>query len=541
MGVPARAGFSRLPKCPGWVATRACWISILAAWCWTASARGAGLTIITHGAQFDHSHPGWVDDMGAAIAARAGSAAIYSVNLAPSGAGGALAGVVTYESGAAPTGNSTNAEVVLKVFWNLVAGFADSVDAGQVAAVVTPLLLQTNLASAAGGPVLARPLAELPMHLIGHSRGGSVMSEIARQLATHGVWVDQLTTLDPHPVTTADCIAGVLCPGAFDPAVNVYDNVLFADNYYEIDDGDIIPISGEPIAGSAQEILTGLFGADGLPDVNYADHIEVHDWYYGTIDQAATSASGDPIPRAAWYPVAAPFTYARGFQFSRLAGGQTLREHPEDQIQFTGPGWKWTPGATRSTNYVIQGTAWPNVMLDTTNTTLTATNGQILSLFAYYQSANGASAVTLAFGSDADQNPYDNSATNIFAAVTNSAPGPAVWSARLEWQVSTADDGKYLYARITDQNGLTRYSYLDQPVQVISSAAPRFVSIEDAGGGAIRLTLTVVSGGSCTIQASSDLIGWTSVTNFISPSATVQFTDSAELSSTRRFYRALAP
>ena len=48
-----------------------------------------------------------------------------------------------------------------------------------------------------------RPLAQLPLHLIGHSRGGSVVTEMARLLGAQGVWVDQVTTLDPRPVPHA--------------------------------------------------------------------------------------------------------------------------------------------------------------------------------------------------------------------------------------------------------------------------------------------------------------------------------------------------
>ena len=39
-----------------------------------------------------------------------------------------------------------------------------------------------------------------PVDLIGHSRGASLNTELARKLAERGIWVDDFTSLDPHPV-----------------------------------------------------------------------------------------------------------------------------------------------------------------------------------------------------------------------------------------------------------------------------------------------------------------------------------------------------
>src|SRR5438067_1479779 len=93
-----------------------------------------------------------------------------------------------------------------------------------VASAVTRELLTSNIIP--GVP----NLTSLPIHLIGHSRGGSLVAEMAKDLALSGIWVDQLTMLDPHPVNSVG-------QGGFwgdsDPVVS--DNVVFADDVWRSD------------------------------------------------------------------------------------------------------------------------------------------------------------------------------------------------------------------------------------------------------------------------------------------------------------------
>ena len=102
-------------------------------------------------------------------------------------------------------------------------------DHAQVAAgrnrAAAAALLSTTLIPENGG----RPLAELPLHLLGHSRGSSLVSEIARLLGGKGVWVDQMTLWDPVDNTYGDATIGV------------WENVLFADDYYQQLGGFLIP------------------------------------------------------------------------------------------------------------------------------------------------------------------------------------------------------------------------------------------------------------------------------------------------------------
>src|ERR1051326_2245915 len=301
----------------------------------TSPARltGAGVTVVTHGLQFNNSYPNWLNDMASAIAAPAGTAtAVIRLEIGYLTDGTVGVTSFTKERGLWPAEASTNAEVVVKLFWYTVAGLTDTTTTTDVANIAVPYLVNSIVI---GNQLTNRPLAELPIHLIGHSRGASVVAEASRLLAQRGIWVDQATTLDPHPI-------------GGDGQVNTYDNLLFADNYFQIDNTGLFPISGEHVDGTAEEQLTAQFDIDGINDIgNFSDHVETHDWYYGTIDLDATAASGDPLPRPIWYPLPFPFTYARGFQLSRLSGGQGLRENTGLLGNYSGSGWKFNTNALR--------------------------------------------------------------------------------------------------------------------------------------------------------------------------------------------------
>src|SRR2546430_2185758 len=81
----------------------------------------------------------------------------------------------------------------------------------------------------------------------GFSRGGSLVSEIAKGLGQHGVWVDELTYLDPHPVNGGSSNFGF---NFGDPAMSAYDNVRFIDDYYHLDPGNPFDFSGVSVDGA---------------------------------------------------------------------------------------------------------------------------------------------------------------------------------------------------------------------------------------------------------------------------------------------------
>jgi thioesterase domain-containing protein len=73
---------------------------------------------------------------------------------------------------------------------------ADRCNGQEVAAAIAPKIYEGQNGQAA--------LSELPIHLIGHSRGGGMVYELARLLGEQGIEVEQVTSLDPHPLTTSD-------------------------------------------------------------------------------------------------------------------------------------------------------------------------------------------------------------------------------------------------------------------------------------------------------------------------------------------------
>jgi hypothetical protein len=179
-----------------------------------------------------------------------------------------------------------------------------------VAVPAAAALLSTTLIPENG----ARPLAELPLHLLGHSRGSSVVSEIARILWGNGVWVDHMTLWDPVDNTYSDATIGV------------WENVLFADNYYQQLGGFLIP-QGRPVTGCYNRKLTNLSGGNSS-FLDGANHADVHAWYHGTVELGPDANDGNiditNTMRSAWYAPEKSAGATAGFHYSRIAGGDRL-------------------------------------------------------------------------------------------------------------------------------------------------------------------------------------------------------------------------
>lgn len=125
------------------------------------------------------------------------------------------------------------------------------------------------------------------------------MSELAQLLGEKGIWVEQISTLDSHPLAAGDYGVAPWFPFAPpDAAVRLTRNVVYADNFWRQDRGPISlgDFNGENM-GTARNLQLdeNLLGGDAVVgDPGYAaEHSDVHLWYHGTIDRRPVQNSAE--------------------------------------------------------------------------------------------------------------------------------------------------------------------------------------------------------------------------------------------------------
>jgi pimeloyl-ACP methyl ester carboxylesterase len=233
--------------------------------------------------------------------------------------------------------NNPSGDILLLLDWNPYSGdLRDILGLGDATStkLVGPVVAN-NLAAATFIPGLGVPITRFPIHLIGHSRGGSLVCEIAKRLGERNIVVDQLTLLDPHPVNN-DGFDDPIAPIDGTAKQGVYENVLFADAYYQTRGNLTVP-NGTFVSGSFIRWLdeNGI-GAGGYNN----PHSNVHLWYHGTLAmQFPLTSDGthsiNTATRAAWYaPVEEQGEHA-GYLYS-LRGGGNRREVFATLNQFNG-------------------------------------------------------------------------------------------------------------------------------------------------------------------------------------------------------------
>ncbi|MGB6015803.1 MAG: DNA/RNA non-specific endonuclease, partial [Nodosilinea sp.] len=145
-------------------------------------------------------------------------------------------------------------------------------------------------------------LLDSPLHFIGFSRGAVVNSEIIQRLGTYfpnagGVVRDaqgqvikgdlQMTTIDPHDFDQPSL--GPVYRDFKEPEVKVWENVTFADNYYQTvapKDGTFtFTPRGREIAGIPSGASVNLDGRAGFTEDNKlgGPHTATFAWYAGTV------------------------------------------------------------------------------------------------------------------------------------------------------------------------------------------------------------------------------------------------------------------
>jgi hypothetical protein len=493
-----------------------------------AKTSAAGVTLITHG--FNGNVTDWVIPMCDRIPQYQTFAgtnySIYQISITKSGSVYSIS--QAFLSGATNPLASDSGEIIIALDWSTLATLSPATSTTIIATQAVSALLSTNLIPGMAG----KALAELPLHLAGHSRGASVVTEMARILGAQGIWADQVTTWDPYPVS----LLGDPTP------VKIYANVFFADDYWQNTDSP----SGSAITGAYSRYLTNVTG--GYP--TGSAHSDTHLWYHGTIDlntpATDTQATITSTERTNWWTVGEAEGTNTGFIFSLIGHGDRLSTNQPE-----GPGtgqvrdglnkmWDFGAGvsANRSTLPIDNG-AWPNIIRFGLAGTNQFALGKPIPVQVYYQyGSNSASTASASFFLDSDTNPYNGNETQIGTTSFAGTGTNQILNTNLTLNPSPSiAPGTYaLFAKVTAASR-TRYLYASQKVIISGSTQPPLLTNVRVQNGQFQLTINGVPGQTIVLQASTNLIQWTPVrTNVLS---TASVTNSDSVTFPNRYYRAV--
>jgi hypothetical protein len=477
----------------------------------STTLQGAGVTIITHGLNGDIDD--WVIAMAGRIARYPGfpgtDFTCYQIDVLPG------FNVTATRIGGNPPAQTDSGEILIKLDWRQLAN--NSYSTYQVASAVAPQLLRTNFVPELNG----HALAEFPLHLVGHSRGGSLICQLSALLGTNGVWVDHLTTLDPHPLNNdgfSDFPYTVV-----DAPARTYENVLFHDNYYQTLD---LIAYGEPVSGAYVRKLTNLSG--GYSGLGGA-HSDVHLWYHGTIDFRVpaddTVATITAAERQAWWTASETSGAHAGYYYSRVGGGDRVSTNRPAGSGTSpvrdGYNQRWGDlGAGSSSNRMALATndgTWPSLIRFDLAGTNYLVYSQTTSVTVYYQLAKPATSNgVVSLYLDNDFNPLNGNERLLDSFIVTGTTAAAVMSGTTPITVTAtnAPVGRYAVFAKMLAGGRSRYLYTGQLLEIAAALTPPRLDIVHHGDGSMAVGVNGVAGQTIVLQNSSDLRNWQSlVTN----------------------------
>ena len=513
------------------------------------------MTLITHGFNSDGSD--WVNAMADAVAKYPNLALTNSTRYEiffEQNSQGEYVPTQRKLAGVDPK-SADSGEIIVILDWSQLAGDLGGVDystTNVAPSVVSTLTSPTFIPELAG-----KPLIELPLHLIGHSRGGSLMCEIARMLGQQGIWVDHLTTLDPHPLNN-DYDDTILTDVVDGPAIP-YVNVLFADNYYQINNSFLgLDPSGQFEPGAYNRYLDVRSGGYG-GIAPY--HSNTHLWYHGTIDwntpASDSAAMITALERSSWWTAPETNGTSAGFLYSLIGAGNRFSDAtPAGGTNRIRNGFNqiWDFGAGSSSNrFALPDNSglWPNLLtLNIASTNLnpfeknrqgyTITAGESLPLkltFQYGQLQN--TNLTLKIFLDPDFNPYSTNETPLqtFPLQATGVGNVTTLNTAISGSQSAAPGIYAIGAAIAD--GIrVRYLYAPELLHLLPSVQPPEIGQPQINSGFIQADVHGAIGQTIVVDTSLNLIDWTPIaTNQFSSSVWI-FRDAFEPDAKLKAYRA---
>jgi hypothetical protein len=425
-------------------------------------------------------------------------------------------------------------EIIVKFDWSQLAD-GNSYNTFQIANAAAAALLNTNFISELGG----HALAEFPLHLIGHSRGGSLVCELSRLLGTNGVWIDHLTTLDPHPLNNDGFDLDWFLYSDVDAPARTYASVLFHDNYWQ-DLG--WPVYGETVSGSYTRKLTSLSGGYS------SAHSDAHLWFHGTIDLGVpasdTEASLSGNERASWWTSYEMQGLQAGFLYSRIGRGNRLStDRPRgtgSPMISSGHNQNWDFGAGQTGNRTTLATnngAWPSLIQFNRAGTNAVTQGTSVDVKLFYQWTGTATNGTISIYLDDDFNPLNNNQTLLkqIAAPGTGSPG-FIGSGTIPVPLSAtnAAPGWHSLLSVIKANGRTRYLYAAELIQVITAPT---LDITWTGPTEFQIGINGVPGQTVILQSSPNLIEWEPLATNTFSGNRIVVTNAPSIGISNLFYR----